>query len=195
MPVIASDLPPVWVEAGPTVMHYTPDKIDTSAGMYHVATTEADHGLAAAGGRLRMFVEIDHGWYAGIESDIASFDGPALTGSWSERGATMTMDVASHGTIEQGKLVLGKRVMLGRWAVGGELAPGLQVAQYTSTNIPNYVEPWTQSWYVIEAHGIGSVWVADRVSLTVEASADALHPDRAQLAVLVGGHLDNPFAR
>ncbi len=174
-------------------MHYTPDKIDTSAGPYHVETTSADHSLAAAGGRLRIFVAVDQGWYAGIESDIASFDGPSLTGSWAERGATMTMDMATHGSIEQGKLVVGKRVLMGHWALGGELAPGLQVAQYTSTNIPNYVEPWTQSWYVLEAHGVGSVWLADRVSLTVEASADIVHPDRAQLAVLVGGHLDNPW--
>lgn len=182
MPVIASDLPPVWVEAGPTVMHYTPDKIDTSAGMYHVATTEADHGLAPTGGRLRMMVAVDGSWYAGVESDYASFDGPAATGSWSERGTTMMMSVSMQGTIEQGKLVIGKRVMLGRWSLAGEVAPGLQIAQYTSTDIPNYVEPWTQSWYVVEGHAVGSVWIAPRVSLTVEASADALHLDRAQLA-------------
>ena len=45
-------MPSVWVEVGPTEMHYTPDKIDTSAGMYHVTTAPADHGLAATGGRI-----------------------------------------------------------------------------------------------------------------------------------------------
>jgi hypothetical protein len=82
--------------------------------------------------------------------------------------------------------------MLGRWSIAGEIAPGLQVAQYTSTNIPNYVEPWTQSWYVVEGHAVGSVYIAPRLSLAVEASADAVHPDRAQLAVMIGGHFDTP---
>jgi hypothetical protein len=46
---------------------------------------------------------------------------------------------------------------------------------------------------VVEGHAIGGVWVAPRISLSLEASADFMHPDRAQLAVLVGGHLDNPW--
>jgi len=188
---LASDVPPVWIEVGPTAMHYTPDKIDTSAGMYHVTTAPADHALAAVGGRIRLMVHIDDGWYAGVEGDLSYFDGPSLNGEFLARGSTMTTTLATHGNIQQGKLVVGKRFVWDhRWMIASELAPGLQIAQYTSTDIPNFVEPWTQSWYVLEAHALGGAWVTDRLSLTAEASADLTHPDRLQLALLVGGHFD-----
>lgn len=187
--VYAGDVPSVWVEVGPTEMHYTPDKIDTSAGMYHVTTAPADHGLAATGGRIRLMAHIQEGWYAGVEGDLAYFDGPSLDGEFLARGETMTTTLATHGNIQQGKFVVGKRFVWGeRWMIASELAPGLQIAQYTSTNIPNFVEPWTQSWYVLEAHALGGAFLTDRISLEVEASADLTHPDRVQLALLVGGH-------
>jgi hypothetical protein len=188
---IASDLPPVWIEVGPTAMHYTPDKIDTNAGMYHVTTSPADHALAATGGRLRLMVHIQDGWYFGVEGDLAYFSGPSLDGQWLARSGTMmTTSLATHGDIQQGKFVVGKRFVFGdRWMFASELAPGLQIAQYTSTDIPNFVEPWTQSWYVLEAHALGGAWLTNRLSLTVEASADITHPDRLQLALLIGGHL------
>jgi hypothetical protein len=178
----------MWIEVGPTEMHYTPDKISGEAGMYHV-TTPADHGLDATGGRIRLMAHMADGWYAGVEGDLAYFDGASLNGDYLARsGATMTTTLAMRGDIQQAKFVVGKRFVWDRWMIASELAPGLQISEYTSTDIPNYVEPWTQSWYVLEAHALGGAWLSDRISLTAEASADLTHPDRVQLALLVGGH-------
>lgn len=186
----SGDLPPMWFELGATAMHYTPDKIDTNASMYHVETAPADHGLAAVGGRLRALVAVDDHWYFGMESDLAHFDGPTLAGTWIERGATMTTPITTAGSIEQLKPVIGVRAPRGRYWVAGELSPGLQIAQYETTNVPNSVEPWTQAWYVLEAHAVGSVWIAPRLSLTLETSIDLAHVDRMQAALMVGGHFD-----
>lgn len=159
--------------------------------MYHVQTTAADHALAAVGGRFRALVAIDRSWYFGMESDLAHFDGPTLAGTWIDRGGNpMTTPITTAGTIEQLKPVIGLRASRGSFWLAGELSPGLQIAQYETTNIPNSVEPWTQSWYVFEAHAVGSVWVAPRISVTLETSIDLAHTDRMQAALLGGGHLE-----
>src|SRR5262249_46545575 len=94
----SSDGPPVWVDFGLTALRYTPDKIDTSASDYHLATTRADQPVSAAGWRFRFLVEIGDGWYAGGESDLSYFDGPQLTATSVDGAVARTiMPVTSRG--------------------------------------------------------------------------------------------------
>jgi hypothetical protein len=157
---------------------------------YHVATTRADQPLSAAGWRMRFLADIGDGWYAGGESDLAYFDGPQLTGTSTDGAVARTVPVTSRGQIDQIKPVIGKRGLLGRWAFAGELAPGMQLASFTSRNVPNYVVPWTQSWYVLEAHAVATAWLTPRVTMGLETSIDLVRTDRTQVGLLLGLHFD-----
>ena len=181
-------VPSVWLELGATAMRYTPDRIDQNAAQYHFATTDTA-ALSATGWRFRGTVDVQDDWYTGLEFDYAQFGGPGLTANWIDRGTVMTMSVATRGDIVQAKLPLGKRAVAGRLAFGAELAPGLQVATFTTTDIPNYVEPWIQSWFVLEAHAKLDAWLTSRTTLGLEASADLLHSGHIQAALLFGFHL------
>ena len=60
---------------------------------------------------------------------------------------------------------------MGPATFGGELASGLQLTTYTATDVPNYVEPWVQSWFVLEAHTNIDLWLTSRLTVSVESAS------------------------
>ncbi|MDB4957249.1 MAG: hypothetical protein JWO36_4818 [Myxococcales bacterium] len=182
-------VPTAWFETGMTALRYTPDKIDTTSGMYHLTTAPGDQVLSAIGWRFRAQIQSDRGFHAGMELDYAQFGTATVNAQSVQHGTTMTMPVNTQGDIVQAKLLVGKHVMAGPVMFGGELASGLQLTTYTTTDVPNYVVPWVQSWFVMEAHATACVWLTSHVTVMVESSVDVAHYDRVQLGLLFGVHL------
>lgn len=125
-------------------------------------------------------------WHFGFEFEYARL-GPQ-SGTPADVSARTTGPVTTPamlgGDLAQTKLVAGRRANAGPFTFGGEVAAGIQVANYKTTD-----EPPQQAWALLELHGQIDLWLAPKLTLAVQSSFDLANTDRAQIALLVGYHL------
>jgi hypothetical protein len=188
---------PLSVEAGPVMMRFDPKAIDTrgsgadpdgTATTYHVIGA-ATHPLPAVGGRIRMILNEGRNFHIGVETDVTTLlEGPRLAvANISEHGSSMSMTQGGGGVMT-GKLVIGEHAGVGRFTIGGEVATGLRIANYSTTGLPPDAAPPAQAWVVLEAHTRGEVWLSPQITLGGEAGLDVLQPTNVTVALMIGLH-------
>lgn len=162
----------MWFEAGIAVTHFVP------ATSYQA--------IDAVGGDFRYLAH-NGPWHVGFEFAYAELTGTsrAIYESGPLAGSVITtMPMLTGGSVAQTKLVAGRRTEAGPFTLGGELAAGVQVAEYNTVQMP-----WTQFWTLVEARAQVDLWLAPHVTLGVQAGVDVLDFGHTEAALLVGYHM------
>jgi hypothetical protein len=183
------------LEVGPVAMRLDPGSIATDAygtladgtlATYHVVGAGP---VTAAGVRIRDYLSWGRNFHIGAEADIVGIvDGPVLVVA-DTAARTTTTPAHAGGSIGVAKLVVGQHATAGGLTLGGELAPGLRIAEYSLPELPRSVKGPGQAWFVLEAHARAELWLTPQISLAGEVGTNLLNARDITLGVAIGIHL------
>jgi hypothetical protein len=122
-------------------------------------------------------------WFAGYEFDYGELAGRQPMTAVAH-GGMPAMPPITSADIAQSKLLVGARASTGPLTFSGELAGGLQIASYATTETP-----MDQMWYIVELRAQCNLWIAPKLTLGVQSSLDVVNANREQISLLVGYHM------